>query len=397
MRLSLRAKTLIVSSVCALLVGGVALKSWRESRQRAQLEFFHSERETLAIAQARGSSLNRPLAPEHPEDWRYYLTPTVAGRIFLIKAQGEVYDPWTYFRQRPNIVEKEPWPERADGNWMLRTNDQGFREDAALSVPRPALRVLVTGDSHTDGVCNNDESFPNRLEAKLRASRKGKTVEVLNAGVGGYTLFHYLGMLLRESAFEPQVFVVAVYGGNDFVELVLLEHRFQGTKCKEWPTADVQRRNDTLSTAPCAMGQCFNQVQLFLSMPEEEELALACALRLCAEMKDVCSKRGIAMVMVFIPAACSCEWPQSNPVVERGRTDLGLPAGDGGINAELAQRFTSGVRALKIPLLDMREIFERQPVPPYWRTDLHLNLEGHRLVAEALEPVVLPLLDAATR
>ena len=174
MPLSLRAKTLIVSSACALIVGGYSVKAWRDSHKRAQLEFFHSEAETLAITRARGSSLGRSLAPQHPEDWRYFLTPIVAGRIFLIKARGQIYDPWTYFRQRPNIVEKEPWPERADGQWMLRTNDLGFREDAALPVPRPALRVLVTGDSHTDGVCNNDESFANLLEARLRAHQIGR-------------------------------------------------------------------------------------------------------------------------------------------------------------------------------------------------------------------------------
>ncbi len=397
MRPSLRVRILAVSFAGSLLAGAIGLKWWSDSRERAHIEFFHSEVEAPAAAKARGSSMGRPIAPEHPEDWRYFLEPNVANRIFLIKAQQGVYDPWTYFRQQPNVVETQPWPERAAGKFILRTNDLGFREDAALPVPRPQLRVLVTGDSHTDGVCNNDESFANRLEANLCLRRAGKTVEVLNAGVGGFTLFHYFGMLLRESAFEPQVFVIAVYGGNDFAELLLLEHRFQATKAAQWPTADLQRRNEALLTAACAMGQCFNQVQTFLSMPEEKDVAIACALRLCAEMKEVCSKRGIAMVVVFIPAACSCAWPEPHPDIERGRTDLGLPAADGGVNAELALRFTGGVRALEIPLLDMREIFERQPVPPYWRTDLHLNFEGHRLIAEALEPVVLPLLDAATR
>jgi hypothetical protein len=274
---------------------------------------------------------------------------------------------------------------------MLSTNQLGFREDAELATPPADLRVLIAGDSHTFGLCNNGESFPNLLERDLRSRLGGKSVEVLNAGVGAFTLFNYFGTLLRESEFMPQVFVVAVYGGNDFAELLMLGHRFASTPISSWPEGALKRRTRGLAAGANAMGQCLNQVQTFLSMPDEQEFAVGTAVRLCSEMQQVCNERRIRMIVVFIPAACVCTFADPLPEMERAREALGLGPGpdESGINSSLAERFLSGVRALGLELVDMTEPFKLQNPPPYWRTDLHLNLEGHRLIAEQLEPLIL--------
>jgi hypothetical protein len=94
-------------------------------------------------------------------------------------------------------------------------------------LQQPALRILVTGDSHTDGVCNNSESFTNLLEAELSAAHPGEAIEALNAGKGAYSFYNYLGVLERLLPLRPDVFVVAVYGGNDFVESLALRHTFE--------------------------------------------------------------------------------------------------------------------------------------------------------------------------
>jgi len=387
-------KVLLASCGISLAAGVLVWKSWIAPRRSAQLEFFASVLDPAAPAPGSRSSLHKPLAPEQPEDWCYYLAPETARQIFPIPASIQEYDPWTYFRQLPNLRTEQEWREHPEGAWTMRTNARGLREDAELGTPAADLRVLVAGDSHTFGVCNNAESFPNLLEAALRDRLDGRSVEVLNAGLGGFTLFHYFGTLLRERSFEPQQFVVAVYGGNDFAELLALEHRFQASSFESWPQVELMRRNKALKAAPYAMGQCFNQVQTFVSMPTEKDVAIDCALRLCAQMQEVCGQRGTEMIVVFIPAACSCSFAQPHPDVERGRAALGLDARESELNAELAERFTQGVRELRIPLLDLRERFARLDPPPFWRLDLHMNLEAQRMIAEELEPLVLRALES---
>lgn len=396
MHWSTRSKVLLVSSGLALAAGAIVWRVWSTQRHPAQLEFFHSELDPQSADPTQRSAMDKPLAPEDPRQWRYHLAPEAAAKIFPIPGNIQEYDPWTYYRQRPHLEVEQAWSERAEGQWTMRTNSQGLREDGELPTPHPDVRVLVAGDSHTFGVCNNDESFPNRLEARLRDALAPKSVEVLNAGLGGFTLFEYFGTLLREQSFEPQVFVVAVYGGNDFAELLALEHRFQATPFTKWPQPELMRRNKALKAAPFALGQCLNQVQTFVSMPQEKDVAIACALRLCSQMQQVCAQRGIAMLVVFIPAACSCDFVPAHPDIERGRLALGLSATDADVNATLAERFIDGVRLMDIPLLDMRETFALEDPPPYWRLDLHMNLEAHRLIAEALEPPTLQLLERST-
>ncbi len=129
-----------------------------------------------------------------PESRRYYLSADVAPVLFPFGATEE-YDAWSYFRHKPSQRLRLPLAEHDGGSFECSTNSLGLREDAELAAARPDLRILVTGDSHTDGVCENRESYANRLEASLLVDRPGKCVEVLNAGTGGFSFHNYLGVL----------------------------------------------------------------------------------------------------------------------------------------------------------------------------------------------------------
>ena len=111
----------------------------------------------------------------------------------------KVYDPDSYNFARPNLRGHQSFQEHQAGGFPVVTNNLGLREDADTDVAKAGLRILVTGDSHTDGMCANSESFPNRLEALLAERRPGEVVEVLNAGRGGFSFHNYLG-LYRSSA-----------------------------------------------------------------------------------------------------------------------------------------------------------------------------------------------------
>src|SRR5919205_2386365 len=76
------------------------------------------------------------------------------------------------YEHRPAVDFAIPLAEHAGSSFRFRTNNLGLRRDRPTSVARSAgtLRVLILGDSHTDGYVDNDETFSTMLEASLKAS-----------------------------------------------------------------------------------------------------------------------------------------------------------------------------------------------------------------------------------
>jgi len=102
----------------------------------------------------------------------------------------------------------------------FRINDQHFRGPEVSIAKRPGvLRVVCLGDSRTFGIWQDvarfrfDNAYPSVLESLLR--NHGIAVEVVNAGVVGYTSAHGLRQLItRVLQLEPDIVVVA-FGFND--------------------------------------------------------------------------------------------------------------------------------------------------------------------------------------
>ncbi|RME54126.1 MAG: hypothetical protein D6795_04580 [Deltaproteobacteria bacterium] len=65
-------------------------------------------------------------------------------------------------------------------------------------TPKPVgcLRILVLGDSVTFGFgVAQEETYPRRLEQALQAALPDRRVEVINAGVGGYSIYNEAGWM----------------------------------------------------------------------------------------------------------------------------------------------------------------------------------------------------------
>jgi lysophospholipase L1-like esterase len=111
------------------------------------------------------------------------------------------------------------------GKTVFMTNSQGFTANeeppATYPIPKPGgvYRVVVIGGSTVMGMGapGPGDSLPAALERGLRRSFPGKRVEVINAGVMGYTSeqeLHYLESGLLK--FDPDL-VIAYDGINDFL------------------------------------------------------------------------------------------------------------------------------------------------------------------------------------
>jgi lysophospholipase L1-like esterase len=121
------------------------------------------------------------------------------------------------FRPRRNAPSADFRVERSEFSFRVVTNPLGFR-DPRLPVRKPGDvgRVVVVGDSFTQGYgVGEEEAFPRRLEALLRAEDDGRQWEVVNLGVPGTNPRDYAGNLRDVGlAYEPDVVLVAV-GAND--------------------------------------------------------------------------------------------------------------------------------------------------------------------------------------
>jgi hypothetical protein len=98
----------------------------------------------------------------------------------------------------------------------IRTNDLRMRDRVRSSKPAPGVhRVLVIGDSITLGWgVPQEKSYSADLDRRLGELAPGK-FEVLNAGVGNYTLSRMIGLYdhaLRE--LDPEIVVLAFYLTN---------------------------------------------------------------------------------------------------------------------------------------------------------------------------------------
>jgi hypothetical protein len=181
----------------------------RHDRSKVHDVLARRSRESVVLAE-------EPRGPR-AEDRAWFISEQDARVLFAVSTRGQRYDAFSAYAHNPNLNYDVAWSEHPRGHWLYRTNSIGLREDGELAVERPDLRVIVTGDSHVDGFCDNADSFPHVLGARLAVAHPSSTVEVINAADGGYSFYNYSGVLAAHLALRPHVFVVTVHGGNDFL------------------------------------------------------------------------------------------------------------------------------------------------------------------------------------
>ena len=138
----------------------------------------------------------------------------------------------------------------------FRINGQGMREDRDVPYEKPAgtKRIVSLGDSFTVGYeVEGDETFASVLERALAV--RGIPVEVLNAGVSGYSTAEEALYLERELyKYSPDLVLISYYG-NDLVDNARAGlFRLEGDQLVETATTYVPGGGlgDFLNTNPIA-------------------------------------------------------------------------------------------------------------------------------------------------
>lgn len=101
-----------------------------------------------------------------------------------------------------------------------RTNEWGLRSPPLGERDSALVRILVIGDSFVFGWgVAEAEAFPRRLEALLRARHPSRRIEVVNAGIPGYSLWQQRALLERLTvSFRVDAVISTFSLSNDVVD-----------------------------------------------------------------------------------------------------------------------------------------------------------------------------------
>lgn len=330
-------------------------------------------------------------------DYPHHLPQPVVSALGWLRGSRRIYDPWCYAVYK-RFKFTRSWSEHPDGAIHRRIDDLGLHRVRPLRRARPAVRVLVAGDSHVVGVCHTEETFPARLEAELESERGPGQAEVMNAAFGGYSLYHYRGLLERfhHLGFRPDAFLVTVYGGNDLTSTLRTRYLLRGEPSPrsnhelEMKLIVKQEEN----RGPWA--QALSAVEYLRRSPLLSEPCVASSLELLEEMSERCDELGMRFVVVYLPSPLELPGHADQARLRQTQELLGLEAEHLAAYAGVCERLRDGVRSAGWQFVDLLEAFGQVEAGTllYWSTDLHLNVRGHELAAAAVLP---ELRDALSR
>lgn len=387
--MSSRSTKAAVALVTTVVAAVVAWQVWAH-RRHDTVRFVGDPRSVDELLALRGASAGANSTGARGDPWTEPLVREpldAAAAIQLFGAGQDVFehDPFTFYRYKPGLVLHEKWPEHDGGVFEKRTNSLGLREDAEMAERLDAL-VVATGDSHVDGLCTNAETFPNRLEAALRERHPGRSIEVLNTGVSGFSFYNYLGALERFADKRPKALVVAFYGGNDFLDVLKPWHWFNRTSPPPRTKGYWARIDAARAVSDGAVAIAFNQLVYFQYYPDQIDVAVDAATRVCAEIQRKCAELGVQLFVVHVPVGFEIDGQLAEPYA-RVKQVLELADADLQQYHALADRLIGALRGHGVEVLDLRDHFTGGLAQYYW-SDLHINVHGHQKIADLLAPRV---------
>ena len=283
-----------------------------------------------------------------------------------------------------------PWPEAPGGVLHVRTNNLGFLELEATRPEKEGLRILAVGDSHLV-IVDAADSFPNVLEAKLRAAGHAGC-EVINAGVGYTGPPWYLKRVEKYLELEPDVVLVAIFAGNDFWDTVLTRYDVGASPTPPLGEAYWERLRRCREQFPGALSQGLNQAHWFKHWPGSADLALREVLASMEAIQALCRAHDLPLWTVIIPTKSDVDIEDEPELRQRSLDLLELSEEEAAANLRLSERLAAALVERGIPCLDPTQAMRADPTRFYWRQDHHLAVNGHRFLAERLFETMEPSL-----
>lgn len=274
-----------------------------------------------------------------------------------------------------------------DGNAFLRATE--------LPKDSPLPKVLVLGDSHVDGVVSTADNFTSLLESA--SSTTSQPYLVLNAGCGLYSLWqHVLRARALLAPFRPRVVVITVFLGNDFLDLEDAIRPHLDDALRELP-AEPRGPTETTSARmaelaiPDPNGQLFwqglNQALYLEQHPERLPVLVRKCEHAVDTMERAAREHGAQVVWALLPSF--------DLVLPDHTMSLGPVAKrlcEKGTQRAMRDAFVAVLNGRGLRIVDFEPAFRVDRSPALYAKDFHVYRKGHRLMADALRPVLAELL-----
>lgn len=309
------------------------------------------------------------------------------------------FSPWIRsdlfgFRLAPGIRVPMRGPEY---DVEVATNSLGMRDHEI--GPKSGPRILLLGDSFAMGYgVNQDQTFADLLEKDL-------SVEVVNAGTGGYEIIQQRRVLAEYgSLVQPDLVVYALYLGNDLAQNDEWEVREDGTlhnrvrvypvqQPREWKLVRLLR--DSLYGLRKGRSEKDGEwlpFEGYLGLCErtlgpEAEKDYREADELLGGLAEEAKSLGVPLLVLLLPYRSMVEPDARASLAEKvvdleGRYDLTRPARE--IGVRLTRRGIEHADATPF----LASAYEREGVSLFFPIDGHLTVAGHRAVADFALPLL---------
>jgi hypothetical protein len=282
-------------------------------------------------------------------------------------------------------------------DYTFRLNSKGFKDIEFNKEKEPgAYRILGIGDSFTFGVVPYEDNYLTLLENMLNSPTDGQRYEVINMGIAGGALDHYLAILLREGLeLGPDLVLLSIFLGNDLIEtdkhqtvtsyvvslmrlLWQVPELLEARPINPWTTYEDDQPTfsyDRFLDIEVARAAIYR-----LKNPDTEKWVRN-AVKYVNEIERICVFKRIRLLIVLIPDELQIDGGLQRAVIEKLKVtpldmDFSLP--NKMLSLELDQAGISYVDLLEpIRLVSSHTRLYK----PY---DTHWNIAGNRLAAEII-------------
>jgi lysophospholipase L1-like esterase len=302
-----------------------------------------------------------------------------------------------------------PWQEAPEGCITYKTNNLGFRENSPTSIKNESdYRILVFGDSHTDGVVNNEQSFSNVAESILNHF-KPELFDIINAGIGHQNLYQQYLLFKHLLYLKPDIAIFTFYTGNDYLEILdksVFHLELEQSKIYPRPARSTVKdflldnslifrivtrfdprpyfRAERLKRY--TLWQSLAQEYYFQKNPKDFEKAVYFHNYVLTQIKEAAKKNGVEIYFIILPSKYQIERNSDLDSFKKIEEILNLSSNekmDDKIRLNIIQILTKD----EIPCLDPYEEFIQRvstSQPLFWNTDHHLSKEGHKFLGNLL-------------
>ena len=295
--------------------------------------------------------------------------------------QSEYYrvDSLAMFIHKPNVEIKFDWKEHPNQEITFITNNLGFREDNETNPNKVegSTRILVTGDSHTDGVIFNSESFPNIAEQVFNERDSAKVYEIINGGTGFYSFKNYYGFIEKYKNLNPDYFLINVFTGNDFRETLLYEEEsrsYINIIKNGYLRAKRKLLLETRLKVP--LNQGLDQQYYFKTFPADFDSALNYAKFYTSKIDSLCKAEDIELVITLLPTKTETD----KDFKERIMSEYSWSEDILNINSNFKESYQSWLASNGVRTIDLLDTLSNPQEKVFWDKDLHINLEAHKRI-----------------